>query len=60
MNKKKNKGNYLVNMSSDFTATCKANFPLSLFPTGQYARTLIPAVHSAIIYIKHKNNKKNR
>ena len=54
MNKKKKKGNYLVNMSSDFTATCKANFPLSLFPTGQYTRTLIPAVHRAIIYINQQ------
>ena len=41
--KKKEHGNYLVNMSSALTATFKANFPLSHFPTGQYTRTLVLA-----------------
>ena len=43
MTKRKYRGNYLVNMSRALTATSKANFPLSHFPTGQYTRTLVPA-----------------
>lgn len=38
----KNEVDYLEKRSSVLTARFKANSPLSLFPTGQYARTFTP------------------